>query len=32
VEGLRRLLESLDPGLLAAPLEELRRHRPPQGA
>ncbi|MFH1331478.1 MAG: hypothetical protein ABIJ48_12640 [Actinomycetota bacterium] len=28
VEGLRRLLESLDPGLLAAPLEELRR-RPP---
>lgn len=32
VEGLRRLLESLDPGLLAAPLEELRRHRLPQGA
>jgi hypothetical protein len=31
VEGLRRLLESLAPGLLGAPLEELRRHRPPKG-
>lgn len=27
-EGLRRLLESLDPGLLGAPLDELRRRRP----
>ena len=32
VEGLRRLLESLAPGLLAAPLEELRRHRPERSA
>ena len=31
-EGRRRLLESLDPGLLTLPLDELRRRRPAPGA
>lgn len=31
-EGRRRLLESVDPGLLPAPLDELRRRRPAGGA
>ena len=31
-EGVRRLLEALDPASLAAPLEELRRDHPAGGA
>jgi len=32
VEGARRLLEAIDPGLLGLPLADLRRRRPGEGA